>query len=87
LFPGTAVLAERERWGAAVGGAKSEGRITLTSPALESSRRAAFLVAGQAKRAMLDRLRRGDETLPAGRVHPTGALYIFADAAAAEETP
>jgi 6-phosphogluconolactonase len=87
LFPGTAVLAERERWVAAVVGAKSEARITLTYPALESSRCAAFLVAGQAKRAMLDRLRRGDETLPAGRLHPTGALYIFADAAAAEETP
>jgi len=87
LFPGTAVLAERERWVAAVVGAKSEARVTLTYPALESSRRVAFLVVGQAKRAMLDRLRRGDETLPAGRVHPTGALYIFADAAAAEETP
>ena len=68
-------------------GAKSEARITLTYPALESSRRAAFLVAGQAMRARLARLRRGDETLPAGRLHPTGALYIFADAAAAEETP
>lgn len=82
LFPGTAVLAERERWVAAVVGAKSEARITLTYPALESSRRAAFLVAGQAKRAIFDRLRQGDDTLPAGRLHPTGALYIFADAAA-----
>jgi 6-phosphogluconolactonase len=40
LFPGTAVLAERDRWVAAVVGAKSEARITLTYPALESSRRA-----------------------------------------------
>jgi len=83
LFPGTAVLAERERWVAAVVGAKSEPRISLTYPALESSRRAAFLVAGQGKRAMLERLRRGDEGLPAARLHPSGSLCIFADVAAA----
>ena len=53
LFPDTAVLAERDRWVAAVVGAKSEARITLTYPALESSRNAAFLVAGEEKRAML----------------------------------
>jgi 6-phosphogluconolactonase len=44
LFPGTAVLPERDQWVAAVVGAKSEARITLTYPPLESSRRAAFLV-------------------------------------------
>jgi 6-phosphogluconolactonase len=85
LFPGSAVLAERGRWVAAVVGTKAEARITLTYPTLESSRQAAFLVAGEAKRAMLERLRRGDDNLPAGRVHPTGELYIFADAAAAGE--
>jgi 6-phosphogluconolactonase len=84
LFPGTAVLAERDRWVAAVIGAKSEARITLTYPALESSRHVAFLVVGEEKRAMLDRLRRGDASLPAARLRPTGALWIFGDAAAAE---
>jgi 6-phosphogluconolactonase len=83
LFPGTAVLAERHRWVAAVVGAKAEARITLTYPALESSRRAAFLIAGAGKRAMLDRLRRGDTGLPAARLRPTGTLYFFGDAAAA----
>lgn len=83
LFPGTAVLAERERWVAAVLGAKSEARITLTYPALESSRHAAFLVVGGEKRAMLRRLREADETLPASRLHPAGSLCIFADVAAA----
>jgi 6-phosphogluconolactonase len=83
LFPGTAVLAERDRWVAAVVGAKAEARITLTYPALESSRNAAFLVTGSEKRAMLDRLRRGDDALPAARLHPTGALWIFSDASAA----
>jgi 6-phosphogluconolactonase len=82
LFPNTAVLVERDRWVAAVVGAKAEARITLTYPALESSRNAAFLVSGEAKRAMLDRLRRGDDSLPAARLHPTGTLWIFGDAAA-----
>jgi 6-phosphogluconolactonase len=82
LFPGTAVLAERDRWVAAVVGAKSEARITLTYPTLESSRQAAFLVEGEGKRAIFERLRRGDDSLPAARLHPIGALCLFADAAA-----
>ncbi len=85
LFPGTAVLAERHRWVAAVTGAKSETRITLTYPALESSRCAAFLVTGAEKRAILARLRLGDGGLPAAHLRPTGALRIFADAAAVED--
>ena len=82
LFPNTAVLAERDRWVAAVVGATSEARITLTYPTLESSRNAAFLVAGEEKRAVLARLRRGDDSLPAAHLHPTGTLWIFGDAAA-----
>jgi 6-phosphogluconolactonase len=82
LFPGNAVLAERDKWVAAVIGAKPEARITLTYPTLESSRHAAFLIAGDEKRAIFRRLRRGDESLPAARLHPTGTLWMFADAAA-----
>jgi 6-phosphogluconolactonase len=78
------VLDDREHWVAAVVGAKSEARITLTYPALESTRRVAFLVAGEDKRAILDRLRRGDDSLPAARLRPLGSLWIFCDAAAAE---
>lgn len=84
LFPSTAVLAERHRWVAAVVGASSEARITLTYPALESSRHTAFLVEGIEKRAMFDRLRRGDDQLPAARLRPIGTLRLFSDAAAAE---
>ncbi len=87
LFPDTAVLAERDRWAAATvgGGAKSEARITLTYPALESSRRAAFLVAGEEKRAIFARFRRGDSGLPAARLCPTGTLWLFGDAAATRD--
>jgi len=83
LFPGTTVLAERDRWVAAVG-AETEMRITLTYPALESSSHVAFLVAGEDKRTMLGRIRSGDDSVPAARLHPIGALRVFADAAAGE---
>ena len=85
LFPGTAALAERKRWAAAIVNAKSEARITLTYPVLESTRHAAFLVAGKEKHAVLERLRRGDDNLPAARLHPTGTLCLFADIAAGGE--
>jgi len=83
LFPDTAVLAERERWVAAVVGAKAEARITLTYPALESSAHVAFLIAGRDKQAIFARLRRDDESLPAAHLHPAGELTWFADQAAA----
>jgi 6-phosphogluconolactonase len=83
LFPGTAALTQRDRWVEAVTGPTAAARITLTYPALESSRQSAFLVAGEEKRAILARLRRGDDAVPAARLRPAGRLRIFADAAAA----
>jgi 6-phosphogluconolactonase len=79
LFPNTDVLKDREHWVAAVVGAKSEARITLTYPALESSRNTAFLVAGEEKRAIFTRLLEGDQSLPAARLRPEGALCVFVD--------
>ena len=81
LFPGTKVLDERDLWVAAVIGAKSEARLTLTYPALESSRNIAFLVAGEDKRDILAAYRRGDD-LPSTRLRPQGELWIFSDVAA-----
>src|SRR5260221_14051443 len=46
LLPGEPVLEERKRWVAAVAHGRPEARITMTYPAIESSRRVAFLVAG-----------------------------------------
>jgi 6-phosphogluconolactonase len=83
LFPGTAVLAERDHWVAAVIGAKQEARITLTYPALESSRNTAFVVSGAAKRDIFARFWRGDDSLPAARLRPAGRMYLFSDVAAA----
>jgi 6-phosphogluconolactonase len=81
LFPGTAVLAERHKWVAAVIGAKEEARITFTYPLLESSRRIAFLVAGADKRRMLGLLLGGDTNIPAGRLSKE-RVRVFADSAA-----
>jgi 6-phosphogluconolactonase len=67
LFPGTAALQERRRWVVDVLNPKSEPRITLTYPALESTRALAFLVSGASKRDILARVWRGED-LPAARL-------------------
>src|SRR5271154_3513715 len=83
LLPGEAVLDERERWVAAVSHGRPEVRITMTYPAIESSRHVAFLVAGREKAAMFGAIRAGGSVLPAARVNPVGELIWFVDRAAA----
>jgi 6-phosphogluconolactonase len=83
LLPGDAVLQERKRWVAAVSHGRPEVRITMTYPAIESSRQVAFLVTGQEKAAIVDMIRAGDSQLPAARVKPVGELIWFLDRAAA----
>ena len=83
LLPGGAGLAERERWVVAVAHGRPEVRITLTVPAIESSRKVAFLVAGADKAAILRRVRSGEDGLPAALIKPVGELIWFADQAAA----
>ncbi|MBV9861424.1 MAG: 6-phosphogluconolactonase [Alphaproteobacteria bacterium] len=82
LIPRTSVLDERRRWVAAVTHGRPEPRITLTYPALESSRHTAFLVAGGEKREALIGVRAGDRALPAARLRPQGELVWFTDRAA-----
>jgi 6-phosphogluconolactonase len=82
LFPGQPALHEKRRWAVAVIGAKSEPRITLTYPALNSSRDVAFLAAGEEKRQPLARAWAGDRAMPAAMVRPIGRLYWFTDCAA-----
>ena len=87
LLPGEPVLAERSRWVAAVAHGRPEVRITMTYPAIESSRSVAFLVEGQEKAAILREIRSGGSQVPAARVRPIGQLYWFVDRAAASEAP
>ena len=84
LLPGEPVLQERKRWVAAVSHGRPEVRITMTYPAIESSRRVAFLVAGREKAAIFRTIRAGGSDLPAARVSPVGELVWFVDRAAAE---
>ncbi|MBN9546384.1 MAG: 6-phosphogluconolactonase [Alphaproteobacteria bacterium] len=83
LLPGQPVLEEHAHWVSVVPDGRPEPRITLTYPALESSRLTVFLVAGAAKRQMLARARAGDRTIPAGRLKPQGAVIWLVDRAAA----
>lgn len=82
LIPGTRALDERRRWVVEVVGARPETRITLTYPALESSRHTAFLVTGADKRDVLAQALAGDQALPAARIRPVGTLTWFVDEAA-----
>jgi 6-phosphogluconolactonase len=81
LLPDQPVLQERARWVAAVPKGRDEPRITLTYPALESSRLILFLVSGAAKRDALAQARAG--ALPAGGLKPQGEVIWLVDAAAA----
>jgi 6-phosphogluconolactonase len=84
LLPGQPVLQEKERWAAAVPQGRGEPRITLTYPALNSSKLILFLVSGAGKRDALAQARGGIG--PAGGIKPQGeVLWLVDEAAAGEE--
>jgi 6-phosphogluconolactonase len=85
LFPGKPALRERHAWTAPVpeaGLAPFLPRITLTFPALASSRETLFLVTGAGKQEPLRRLARGED-LPARQVRSVGHLVWLVDRDAA----
>jgi len=83
LLPGQPVLKEMRRWVAPVPHGRPQPRVSLTYPALDSSRIVAFLVSGEEKRDILDRILSGDTSVPAGRIRPLGDVIWFVDKAAA----
>ncbi len=83
LIPGERVLEDRTHWVAAVPHGRPEVRITLTYPAIQSSRHVAFLVQGESKAKMFRAIRSGQSDAPAARVRPQGELIWFVDRAAA----
>jgi 6-phosphogluconolactonase len=85
LLPGEPVLDERKRWVAAVSHGRPEVRITMTYPAIDSSRHVTFLVAGREKAAIFGAIRAGNSGVPAAQVRPVGELLWFVDQAAGEE--
>jgi 6-phosphogluconolactonase len=92
LFPDSPVLQEKERWVAApVVPAKPSQRLTLTLPLLNQVRAAFFLVAGAAKREIVQAIRNepdsGSEATasryPAARIRPaSGRVVWYLDQAA-----
>lgn len=85
LIPGQPVLQERTRWVTPVPRGRDEVRLSLTYPALESSRVTLFLVSGADKAAAVARVRSGDAMLPAGALRPQGDVLWLLDRAASGE--
>lgn len=83
LLPGEPVLQERKRWVAPVPRGRAEERVTLTYPALDASTVVAFLVSGEGKRDVLDKILSGDTSFPASQIRARGEVIWFADRAAA----
>ena len=82
LVPGDPVLDITEDDVALTGLYQGRRRMTLTYPILDRSRRILWVVTGKEKAEMLARLRDGDRSIPAGRVHRELAV-VLADRAAA----
>jgi 6-phosphogluconolactonase len=88
LFPDSTALDETKRWVVGVDHAHVEPfvpRVTLTLPALASSREMLFLACGNGKRAMISKIVAGAD-LPAARAHSDGATVWLIDKAAAGRT-
>jgi 6-phosphogluconolactonase len=87
LFPHSPTLDEKERWVLGVAKAGMEPfvpRVTLTFPALASTREMLFLAEGTGKRDIVRRVFAGDD-LPGGRAYSNGELVWLLDRAAAPE--
>lgn len=87
LFPGQPQVDETKRWVVGVPRAGMEPyvpRVSLTLPALASTRDMLFLVTGRGKREILGRVLSGAD-LPAARAHSDGDLVWLVDRDAAPE--
>jgi 6-phosphogluconolactonase len=82
LVPGDPVLDVKSADVALTGTYQGRRRMTLTYPIINRSRQILWLVTGSEKVEMLGRLRKGDPSIPAGRVRQDQAV-VFADKAAA----
>jgi 6-phosphogluconolactonase len=82
LVPGDPVLNVTDTDVAVTGVYQGRRRMTLTYPVINRARRILWLVTGSEKVDALTRLRKGDPSIPAGRIQQNQAV-IFADRAAA----
>ena len=82
LIPGDPVLEVTDRDVALTGVYQGRNRMTLTYPVINRARRILWLVTGSDKVTALGQLRRGDASIPAGRIRREESL-LLADRAAA----
>jgi 6-phosphogluconolactonase len=83
LVPGDPVLEVADADVATTAGLYQEHRrMTVTYPLLERARRILWVVTGDAKREVFERLRTGDASIPAGRVRRERAVVLVDFAAA-----
>jgi 6-phosphogluconolactonase len=86
LVPGDPVLDVTDEDVAVTEAYQGRRRMTLTYPMLNRARRVLWVVTGGEKVEMLRRLRDGDTSIPAGRVHREQALLLADRAAAGQLT-
>jgi 6-phosphogluconolactonase len=84
LVPGDPVLKVKDADVAVTGEYQGRRRMTLTYPMINRSRQILWVVTGSEKAPMLNRLLRGDESIPAGRVGRERALALADEPAAAK---
>lgn len=89
LFPGTPAIQESKRWVMAqhVSGVDA-WRITLTAPAINSSKEVLFLVNGEDKAPALAQVLQGPpdaQQYPAQLIQPVGDLHWYVDRSAASQ--
>ena len=82
LVPGDSVLDVADQDVAITGVYMGRRRMTLTYPVLNRARRVLWLVTGADKASPLERLLKGDVSIPAGRVRQDQALMLTDRAAA-----
>ena len=76
LVPGDPVLRVTDRLVAATGVYQGHRRMTLTCPAINRARAILWVVTGPEKVDAMARLRRGDHSIPAGRIARTNAVVV-----------
>ena len=85
LVPGDPVLSVNDADIAITRTYQGRQRMTMTYPTINRSRKILWVVTGPEKDEMLNRLLRGDESIPAGRIRRERAI-VLADKAAAGKT-
>ena len=82
LVPSDPVLNIKDADVAVAGNYQGRRRMTLTYPMINRSRQILWVVTGNEKVEMLNRLLNGDEAIPAGRIRRDRALLLADEAAA-----